>query len=125
MDKLKFKYRQVLIGFEKYSFSEQVIRQFEPDFELALHDYEACQDCEDALCKTSLNYKCSDWYKHLKAKTEKCNDKCYPQVFRGYYALHHKGCSMYNRPAFAVFPCPGVVERKEQIIQALVSVHVP
>lgn len=121
MDKLKFKYRQVLIGFEKYSFSEQVIRQFEPDFELALHDYEACQDCEDALCKTSLNYKCSDWYKHLKAKTEKCNDKCYPQVFRGYYALHHKGCSMYNRPTFAVFRCPGPAERKQQILRALMS----
>ena len=121
MDSLKFKYRSVLVGFEKYSFSEQDIRLREPDFEQVLHDYNACENCEGTLCKTSLNYKCSDWYKHLKAKTEKCNDKCYPQVFRGYYALSHKGCSLYQKPSFAVYPCPGVVERKEQIIQAMMS----
>lgn len=116
----KHKYRNVLIGFEKYSFSEQVVSALEPDFEMALHDYNACQNCDGKACRTWLNHSCSDWYRHLKTREEKCNEACYPQTFRGYSALWYKG-SRDGRPGFAVHPCPGVAVRREQIVAALTS----
>ena len=116
----KHKYRNVLIGFEKYSFSEQVVSALEPDFEMALHDYNACQNCDGKACRSHLNHSCSDWYRHQKTREEKCNEPCYPQTFRGYYALWHKG-SRDGRPVFAAFACPGLVERREQIVAALIS----
>lgn len=117
---LKHKYRNVLIGFEKYSFSDKAIDVFEPDFEMALHDYNACQNCDGKACRTWLNHQCSDWYRHLKTREGKCNETCYIQTFRGYYALWHKGIRD-GRPAFTVLACPGVVERREQIVAALTS----
>ncbi len=117
---LKHKYRHILIGFEKYSFSEQTINAFDPEFEMVLNDRDACQNCDGKVCRSWLNQDCSDWYRHLKTRQEKCNNNCYPQASRKYYALWHKG-STTNKPSFAVFRCPGTAERKEQIVAAMTS----
>ncbi len=112
---LKAKYREVLIGFERYSFTEEQIYEADRDFELAAADLEACQECDGELCKTIVNHRCSNPYWH-QLRGNHCTDDCYPLQNRAYYALEHKGCTMYGRPTFAVHMCPGPLERKEELL---------
>ena len=97
---LKSQYREILIGFEEFSFSEQQISEYLSDFRAAEHDYKRCLHCRVG---TSAAMHCSTFVGDARAK--------------GYYALDRKGCSMYKRPSFAVHKCPGPVERREQIAQ--------
>jgi len=117
---LKNKYWDVLVGFEKYSFSDEQINLNQSCFETALSDLKACEACDGSLCKTSINHRCSNPYCHV-TKGNPCTDECYPQELRGYYALWHKGCRDYKRAVFAVFACPGVECRKEQLLERLVA----
>ena len=122
-DGLKVKYRKILIGFERYSFTEKQIYEARHEFEMALADFEACHKCDGSLCRTGLNYRCSNPYWHQACK-HPCTDECYPSPqFRGYYGLWHKGCRSENRPIFAVHECPGSAERKEQILERMTSKH--
>lgn len=114
-ESLKLKYRELLIGFERYSFTEQQIYEARHEFEQALQDLRACQDCDGELCRTMNNHKCSNPYWHQQ-QGKPCTDACYPLRNRAYYALHHRGCAMYGRPSFAVHMCPGAVERKEELL---------
>ncbi len=112
---LKNKYREVLTGFERYSFTEQQIFEARHDFNLAAQDLQACQECNGELCRTIINHQCANPYRHA-AKDRPCTDDCYPLRNRAYYALDHRGCNMYERPTFAVYLCPGPLERKEQML---------
>ena len=114
-DSLKIKYREVLVGYEKYSFTEEQLREAEFDFELALPDLKACQACNGDLCRTIINRNCNNPYWHA-VNARPCTDECYPLTMRAYYGLHHEGCGTYERPSFAVNKCPGVEKRKEQLV---------
>ena len=114
-DSLKTRYREILIGFERYSFTEEQIYETRHDFELALHDLAACKACDGEICKTMNNHRCSNSYWHHQ-KGRPCTDACYPLRNRAYYALDHRGCNTYERPTFAVHLCPGPLERKEQML---------
>lgn len=114
-ESLKSRYREVLIGFERYSFTEKQVFEARHEFELALHDLAACQNCTGELCKTMNNHRCSNTYWHQQ-RGQPCTDACYPLRNRAYYALNHRGCTTYERPTFAVHLCPGPVERKEQLL---------
>lgn len=96
---LKAKYREVLIGFERYNFTEEQIYEADRDFELAAADLEACKACDGESCKTMVNHHCDN------------------PGHRAYYALWHKGCRTYGRPTFAVHMCPGPLERKEELLR--------
>lgn len=119
----KILYRKVLAGFEKYSFTEKQLKQVESELEIAHLDLEACENCDGEYCMTSINHKCRNSYMHQVKKTGICDVDCYPQQFRGYYGLQHKGCRMYDRPSFAVYQCPGIEERKTMIINGMTSKH--
>lgn len=121
-ESLKNKYREVLIGFERYSFTEAQIYEARHEFEAALADFRACHGCEGDICRTSVNYRCSDPYWHQQCGNP-CTEECWPQHFRGYYGLWHRGCRIQERPVFAVHKCPGSAERKEQILERLTSKH--
>lgn len=114
-ESLKLKYHEVLIGFERYSFTEQQIYEARHEFELALQDLRACQNCTGELCRTMNNHRCSNPYQHHQ-HGRPCTDACYPLRNRAYYALEHRGCTMYERPTFAVHLCPGALERKEELL---------
>ncbi len=114
-ESLKLKYHEVLIGFERYSFTEQQIYEARHKFELALGDLRACQNCDGELCRTMNNHKCSNPYRHHQ-RGRPCTDACYPLRNKAYYALEHRGCTMYERPTFAVHLCPGALERKEELL---------
>lgn len=115
-ESLKVKYREVLIGYERYSFTEEQIYEERYEFDLALKDLKACEECDGELCRTITNHRCSNPYYH---QFKPCTDECYPLNlnFRGYYALWHKGCRQEGRPVFAVHLCPGPAERKEQLLR--------
>lgn len=119
---LKPLYRDVLTGFEKYNFSERVIRARSGDFEMAAHDLDACKRCNGGLCKTSLNHDCQNWEWHLKLRREKCGDECYPQKMRGYFGLWRKHCGE-DDPVFAVHYCPGVTKRQDLIVESMTSIR--
>lgn len=114
-DSLKNRYREVLMGFERYSFTEAQIYEARHEFELALKDLKACKVCEGELCKTMNNHRCSNSYWHHQ-KGRPCTDACYPLRNQAYYALDHRGCNTYERPTFAVHLCPGTLERKEELL---------
>lgn len=118
---LKHQFQEVLTGFEKYSWDEQVIKRHAGDFETALKDLQACKKCE-GVCKTDFNHACSSWFEHFKLGRP-CTDECYPEKFRGYYALNKIGCAAYNLPSFKVFRCPGRAQRLEQIVQTMTSLR--
>lgn len=111
---LKQKFSDILARFERYSFSEEQLRDREPDLEMAAYDLAACRACTGGMCKTSLNRDCSNPYRH-KVQGEPCGDECYKLNVCGWYALDHRACIMYERPSFAVYKCPGHIERKAQL----------
>jgi len=116
---LKAKYREVLIGFEKYSFSEEQIRVNEGYFESALRDLEACQECDGSICRTTVNHRCARPYLHHE-DIRRCGDECFGNE-RAYIALYRAGCATYKAPVFAVHLCPGAAERKRQILEAITA----
>lgn len=121
-ESLKVKYREALIGFEQYSFTEEQIYEERYEFDLVLKDLKACKECDGELCRTITNHRCSNPYYH---QFKPCTDECYPLKFRGYYALWHKGCRQEGRPVFALFPCPGPAERKELLLERVTSKRSP
>lgn len=121
---LKTKFYKVLLGFERYSFTDEQIRAAIYDFEQALRDLKACQECEGDICKTSVTHQCSNPYWH-SLEGNSCTDECYHKTFRAYCALNHKGCRLYGQPTFAILRCPGVEERKEQILESMTSKYEP
>ena len=120
MTTLKQEFWEVLIGFEKYSWDEKVIREHAGDFESALFDLAACKECDGVICRTSLNHRCSDMFQHVKLG-KPCTDACFPQHIRAYSALSKTGCNLYGMPHFAVFRCNKHVERQDKIAEAMTS----
>ena len=120
-ESLKQKYRDVLVGFEKFSFTEGQILNSLGEFDAALKDLQACKECDGGeICRTTINYKCAHPYWHTEGQG-KCRDECYPGKQRMYYALYKLACEKYQMPMFAFFYCPGVAQRKEQILNAMVA----
>jgi len=119
-DTLKTIYREVLIGFERYSFTEEQVRLNEGDFESALNDLQACKECDGEICRTTVNYRCKRPHRHYENR-HRCGDECYPGTDRAYIALYHAGCAVNNAPVFAVHRCPGVTERKKMILDAITA----
>lgn len=115
-ESLKSKYFELLIGFERYSFTDAQIYEARYEFEQALDDLEACKRCDGETCRTSLNYKCCNPYWHQQ-RGNACTAECYPLTFRGYYGLWQKGCRTQEKPVFTVHKCPGPAERKEQLLE--------
>ncbi len=120
---LKIEHREVLIGFEKFSFTEDQLKDTESDFQMAQHDLRICQECDGESCMTSINYKCINPFWHQVQKQAKCGPACYESNFQGYYALHKTGCALYDRPAFAIYRCPGAEARKQEILEAMQPDH--
>lgn len=115
---LKIKYREVLAGFEKHSFTADQVEQNEPDFALSLADSNACQTCAGDLCKTMINHRCNKPHWH-NMQGRPCTDECYPLSMRGYYGLHYEGCRDYEKPSFAVHKCPGAEVRKKKLVEQM------
>ena len=117
---LKDKFWSVLVGFEKYNFTEEQIAAYACDFETATFDYNACTVCNGELCRTTINRNCIDPLSHY-AKGGKCSDKCFSPEnnIHQYYALSHSGCLAYGRPAFAIHGCPGPEAKKGKMLEIM------
>lgn len=119
---LKQKYREVLTGFEQFSFTEEQILNSQGEFDMALKDLQACKECRGGeVCRTVLNHKCANPYWHTQEHGGKCGDACYPGKNRLFYALHKRACENHGTPMFAFFHCPGAAKRKEKILDALTA----
>mgnify|MGYP001144593736 CR=1 FL=1 len=111
---LKQMYRQVLIGFEEFSFDEKQILSCEGEFSFALHDLKACLSC-DGKCRTSINFKCANPREHCETGIH--TGECYPGNSQMYYALYYRACKDYKLPIFAFFYCEGPEWRRAIISQ--------
>lgn len=109
---LRHRYRHLLNGFEHFGFTEEQLVKAIGPFENCLLDMKSCQECDGRICKTTANRKSkTDW-----ATGEFLGwDYSKQDGGRYFYALHPEGTALYKEPTFALFKCPGVVERKEQI----------
>ena len=114
IDSPRVKFREVLTGFEQYSFTSRQLAEYQFDLEHCASDLAACKSCDGNLCRTIQNKNCCDPEWHIQPN-RRCGDDCYPQKNRAYYALYHHGCRMYGGPSFAVHMCPGVIERKNRL----------
>ena len=114
-EELREKYRDLLVGFEKFSFTEEQILAAIGEFDLALSDLRTCEACDGDICKTVNNHRCKHLYWHTLGPG-KCDEKCYPQRGQMFYALYKSACASYKMPIFAMFECPGVAERKEELL---------
>ncbi len=113
--KPKHTYRKILVGYEKYNWSDEVLNRHRYDLAMAQHDLDACIACIDT-CRTKINHRCKNIFIH--AKRAKCDDDCYPENFRGYWGLCAPACKD-EYPGFGMTPCPGVYMRKEEIVNLL------
>ncbi len=101
---LSEKYHQVRA---RRDFPEEQLFTNRYDFDMALHDLNACLSCK-GTCKTMYNksdYVDRDGNVH--------ND--YTVTIKGFVALHKNDSKQNKMPMFRFFFCPGVVERKEDI----------
>ena len=98
------KYRRVLHGL---TFPDAKLEATKYDLDMALHDLNACLSCK-GYCKTWIN-RTGYVDREDKVHTDYTNEvKMFVEV--------HKNDSKENKvPMFRIFPCPGVVERKEDI----------
>lgn len=106
---LKETFRNVLIGFERFSFTEEQIKQFADDFEWALEDYYSCKACKVGLDPEA---KCRSHTGRVKKGTP------------GYYSLYLLGCELYKRPSFAMTLCGDpelALKRKRKIAESLMA----
>lgn len=106
---LKETFRNVLIGFERFSFTEEQIRQYADDFEWALEDYYSCKACKVGLDPEA---KCRSHTGRVKKGTP------------GYYSLYWIGCELYKRPSFAMTICGDpelALKRKRKIAESMLS----
>jgi len=99
----KEKYREILIGFEKFSFTEEQLKNGEGMLDHVLADRRACEKCDGENCLTSVN----DPYSQVQ--------------WRGYQGLCVKSAHIYGRPVEIVYPCPGPDVRKRQILDAMTA----
>jgi len=120
----KLKYREVLIGFEHYSFSEDDIRLDQALFDAALHDVLACARCDGMNCRTYGNVR---WRRNARPYEP---DVEYIDGPRMYVALSSRSIEFYAtkngkgttyRPHFAMYHCPGVAERKRWLKERVVD----
>ena len=118
---MKMKYHRALVGFEKYSWTEEQLALVEPDLQIVLKDIEACTNCDGDLCRADINHHCINNYWH-----KECGHPCGPECYspdhndRRYYALWHPACDKDNI-GFAFFPCPGPAERKEKLLESITA----
>lgn len=117
---IKKEFQEVLIGFEKYSFTEEQLAVVRNQLEMVAHDLAACKHC-NGTCMTTINHRCVNSYYHNEKKTAKCDKECYSNEYAGYYGLHHAGCRIYQFPTFAVYRCPGASDRKKAIMDNMTS----
>lgn len=110
---LKNRFREVLVGFEKFSFSEEQVSEAKYDFEMALTDLEACKKCRGGKCKTTANTK--TFVASGGEVVEYYGDMAY------YAALHEGDSKYYNRPSFRLFECGGWDKRLLDIEQSFWS----
>lgn len=93
------RYYPIIRGFEEYDMRNYITQlEYRHLFETALKDFVACIRCDGTTCRTSVG-----------------NNK--------YFGLSKRSMHFYrqyNRPEFAVFECPGVATRKQQIREALI-----
>jgi hypothetical protein len=118
-ESLKNKYRDILVGYEKYSYDEKTLLRYQGDLDNVLVDQLACMRCDGIICKSSLNHHCKNPYQHLYKKDRLCGDECYSNTYKGYYGLHKAACRNSEHPGFAVFECPGPKERKKGLVEQL------
>ncbi len=108
-------YRQVLTGFERYSFTEDELAHVKHDLAWALEDLVSCANCEGKICKTVINKR------EFKKYGSDVIYISYKEKSRYYYALHHGDCDDCKKPKFRVFKCPGPLNRKVQIKDSMTS----
>lgn len=96
----KRKYREILCGYERYSFSEEVLKRNEGMLDCILLDRQACERCDGEHCLTTINSP-------------------YAKQWKGYRDLCHKSIKLYDRPAERVYPCPGPDQRKRDILEQI------
>jgi|GEM_PF-1435316 len=113
---LREKYKYLLAGFESFNFTDEQLQFAVFSLENARLDMESCLSCQGDICKTTVNRRTS-----VDGRTGEFIGWDYSKQDGGrfYYALLPKGCGLYKRPCFALFECPGVVTRKEEIAAIL------
>ena len=110
---LKQRYQKVLVGFERFSFSEEQLRLYMADFEIALADLAACMECKSVQSRL------------VKSKEDDehpvtVRDDCQGATGHGLYlALHAGDCAKYKKPMFRAFPCGGPLARLNAIRTAM------
>ena len=109
---LKARFEHLLAGFESFKFTNEQIRFKRFSFEHARLDMESCLKCNGTICKTWVNRR-----EKIDPRTRELSGYDYENQHgrKYYYALHPKACAVYKSPSFAVFKCPGVAVRKEQL----------
>ena len=110
MTDLRERYKHILAGFESFKFTDEQLSLKYFIFEHARLDMESCLKCDGTICKTWVNRR-----EKLDPRREFTGYDYTKQQGKYYYALQPKACAAYKMPSFAVFKCPGVAVRKEQI----------
>lgn len=95
-------YKYLLAGFESFNFTDEQLQLAKFSLENARLDMEGCMTCQGDICKCMVNRRA------LISRKDQDGGKFF-------YALSPEGCALYKRPNFALFECPGVVKRKEEI----------
>ena len=109
---LKVKFSYLLDGFEAFNFTEEQLQLVMSSLENARLDMEFCTTCDGNICRTMINRRARVHPKTLEFEGWDFRK----QVGKMFYALSPEGCATYKRPVFSLFRCPGVVQRKEQLI---------
>ena len=111
-DYLRDKYKKLLAGFEGFNFTDEQLQLARFSLENARLDMESCMACTGDICKTMVNRRSkTDW----KTKEFLGWDYSVQDGGKFYYALSPEGCAVSKNPNFALFACPGVIERKKAI----------
>ncbi len=114
MSEIKKRYREVLVGFEKFSFSDEQLMASKHDLDLALQDLEICKQCKGGNCRTTANTK-----NYIPPGSNK--EFTYYGGSPYYFALHEYDCRFYQQPCFRLFECPGWDQRKVDIEKRFLS----
>ena len=112
MSDLTEKYKYLLAGFEGFGFTDEQLQLAVFSLETARQDMESCMSCDGEICKTSVNRR-----ELFDRRTGELIGVDYSKQDGGkfYYTLSPEGCALYKCPSFALFECPGVLRRKEEI----------
>jgi hypothetical protein len=111
-ENLRARYREVLAGFESFSYDDLTLRGT-MEFELALADIYACRDCKSVQTQVVRH---GEGDEHPVTVRDDCRGATGHGLYTG---LHHGDCARYKKPMFRAFPCGGPLARLEKIRDAM------